>query len=176
MASTQTASIKKVKIKVLEIYEQGIQNGNGGELPATEVALAIGPIIGSVPGEDGPVAIYQGEMTYFDSRKKKNREVDLVEAVFSADQGEQGEQGNVKLDIKLTGTNEFVVPLVTTRPTDPTSVPDHCVSVSSNCESGVTITFLEPAEGEFVAYPALYFHTTEGVIDPGISVRRSTGN
>ncbi len=172
MASTKTARIKKVKIKVLEIYEQGIQNGDGGELPATEVALAIGPIIGSVSGGDGSVAIYQGEMTYFDPKKKKNREIDMVEAVFSVDQGEQSEQGNVKLDINLTGTNEFMVPLVTTRPADPTSVPDHCVTVSSNGEQGVTITFLEPAEGEFVAYPALYFHTTEGVVDPGISVKR----
>ncbi len=176
MASTKTARIKKVKIKVLEIYEQGIQNGDGGELPATEVALAIGPIIGSVSGGDGPVAIYQGEMTYFDPKKNKNREIDMVEAVFSVDQGEAGEPGSVLLNINLTGTNEFMEPLVTTIPTDPNSVPDHCVHVSGNGEQGVTITFLEPSEGEFVAYPALYFHTIEGIIDPGIVVRRSPGN
>ena len=172
MVSNRIARVKRVKLKVLEIHEQSAQGAECPEPDVVEVCLAIGPKVGSVPNGGESVDIFLGEMTYYDPKKCKNRKIDMVEAVFSADQGEEGETGVVKLNIKLTGKNEFKTPLVTTIPTDPSSVPDHCVKVSSSGEQSVMITFLEPAEGEFVAYPALYFHTTEGIIDPGISVKR----
>lgn len=173
MSSKNTVKVKKVKIKVLEIEEVG----NGQQAPPVDVSLAIGSQVGSVPSVGGGTTpIFAGEMTYYDPKKGRDRKIDMVEAVFSEDQGASNEDGNIMLHVSLTGTNEFIAPLVTTIPDDSASTPTHCIEITPSGSTAIDIKFLEPSPGEFVAYPALYFHTTEGIIDPGLGVRRGTGN
>jgi len=171
---SSNVNVKKVKLKVLEIQ----QVAGGEPEPPVDVDLRyVEPPLGGVGG----VPIFQGEMIYWDPNKKKCAVVDLVDAVFPA-YAENVEPGNIKLQITLRGENTFIEgrPPVTTVPGDDSTVPTHCVeispSISGSDETMVTVTFIEPAPGEFVAYPALYFNTTEGIIDPGISVRRRTGD
>jgi len=166
-------SIKKVKLKVLEIQ----QVAGGEPEPPVDVDLRyVEPPLGSVDG----VPIFKGEMIYWDPKKKKCVIVDLVEAMFPA-RAVPDQPGNINLQITLKGTNTFIEgrPPVTTVPGDDSTVPTRCVEISppisGTGETMVTVTFIEPAPGEFVAYPALYFNTTEGIIDPGIGVRRRTG-
>lgn len=174
MSSKGTVSVNRVTIKVLEIQEVG----GGEQTPAVDVDLGfIEPPIGHVTSVNGErMPIYTGKMTYWDKKKGKCRNIDMVEAVFSSDEGSKDELGNIKLQISLRAGNTFNKTPVTTIPGDDASVPTHCVDIIRSSDSMVTVTFLEPAEGEFVAYPALYFNTVEGIVDPGISVRRRTGD
>jgi hypothetical protein len=167
--SKKNPHIKKVKLKVLEIRETP-----GGE-PAEPVVVELtkGYQIGSVTNQSGEVIpIFKGEMTYQRPGKDKIKPIDMVEAVFVGDEGEATEPGNIVLKVNLTQGNTYTPPLVTTVPSDESSVPTHCVNIEESGEAQITITFMEPAQGEFVAYPALYFHTVEGIIDPGMGVRR----
>ena len=166
---TSQVTVKKVKFKVLEISEEA----GGDPQPPVDVDLRYTePPLGNVAG----VNIYQGEMIYWDPDKKKCTVVDLVDAVFPA-RAIPDRPGNIDLQINLKGGNTFIDerPPVTTVPGDDSTVPTHCVDINLSSETMVTVTFVEPAPGEFVAYPALYFNTTQGIIDPGISVRRRPG-
>lgn len=166
MSSNSAAKVKKVKLKVLEIQELD----NPDSQPTVTVELTRGDSIGNV----GEIEVFQGEMTY--NNGKKIRQVDMVEAVFSS--GTPGQQGNIALQINLTQGNKFSsnTPPITTVPTPgiPDTVPTHCITVGDISDDGamITITFQDPLQGEFVAYPSLYFHTVEGVIDPGLTVKR----
>ncbi len=165
MSSNNCVAVTKVKIKVLEIEEFC----NGNPQPIVDVTLKKGDSVGVIDG----VEVFQGKMKYDDG--EKNQKIDMVEAIFSDDVGQSGEPGNIQLRVTLTNNNEFIDPPVTTVPSDPSTVPTHCVEIENDGENAIIVTFLEPQEGEFVAYPALYFHTTQGVVDPGMGVRRRPG-
>lgn len=166
MSSNSAATVTTVKLKVLEIAEQT----DGPEQPAVNVTLKKGKSLGEVGGTE----VFQGKMKYCENGKK--RTVDLVQAVFPANK-ERVMPGNVKLQINLKNCNEFIGPLVTIVPNDPTTVPTNCLDIKINPDNSamLIVTFLEPKPGEFVAYPALYFHTSNGVIDPGLGVKREPG-
>jgi hypothetical protein len=169
MSSKKNPHIKKVKLKVLEIQETPC----GEPAEPVVVELTRGDPIGSVTSQSGQtIPIFVGEMTYQRPGSDKKKKVDMVDAVFVADEGETSEPGNIVLKVNLTQGNTFTPPLVTTVPSDETSVPTHCVDIKESGEAQITISFMEPAKGEFVSYPALYFHTADGIIDPGIGVRR----
>jgi len=162
-------NVKKVKLKLLEIQ----QVAGGDKEPPVDVVLTYSqPPIGKANG----VNIFQGEMIYWDSKKKKCTLVDLVEAVFP-NKFVPEKPGNINLQISLKGSNKFVAgkPPVTTVPGDDSTEPTHCVEIVRTSDSMITVIFIEPAPGEFVAYPALYFNTIEGIIDPGLGVRRRPG-
>ena len=164
---SSNVSVKKVKLKVLEIQEVV----GGDEQPPVDVDLRYTePPLGNVGGTD----IFQGEMVYWDSNKKKCVLVDMVEAVFPAKEELPVNPGNIDLQITLKAGNTFIEgrPPVTTVPGDDSSVPTHCVDINLTSDTMVTVILLEPATGEFVGYPALYFNTTDGIIDPGFGVRR----
>ena len=166
---TSQVTVKKVKLKVLEISEEA----GGDPQPPVDVDLRYTePPLGKVGEQD----IYQGEMIYWDPIKKKCTIVDFVDAIFPAD-AIPNKPGNIDLQITLKGGNKFRGdhPVTTVPGGKKNTVPDHCVDIKKSSDTMVTITFIEPAKGEFVAYPALYFNTTQGIIDPGISVRRKPG-
>ncbi len=157
------AKIRKVKLKVLEVQEPV----NRGGCPV-EVALAMGP-------EAYPGANYHiGEMFYYDPKKEKERRIDMVQGVFT--KGQEKQKGLIPVQISLQGGNVFnqknpvsVVPTTTPTPEQQTL---HCVQVDK-VEGGVlTLSFIEPAQGEQIAYPTVYFITEKGIIDPGLSAKR----
>ena len=151
--------IKKVKTTILALKE-----GRGGEKTIVSVTLLKGE---SVKGTD----YFSGIMSYRD--KKKDKFVDMVTAYFSHKGGAGGDEGNVQLRIDLDGTNRFIPPFVTTVPDDETKTPLHCINAEpTEKPSSLMVKFLEPKRGESIAYPTLYFHTSHGVIDPGINVQR----
>lgn len=166
MSANNVAKVKNVKIRVLEIQE--LENPDSQSIVIVELTR------GNPTGSVGGIEVFQGEMTY--NNGKKDQPVDQVEAVFSS--GTTDEHGNIALQINLTDGNKFDpnTDPITTVPTPgiPDTVPTHCVTVGDTSDDGsmITITFQEPREGEFIAYPALYFHTVEGVIDPGVGVKR----
>ena len=162
----RSTRVKKVETKVLEIH----QLTKPKKQSTVAVSLTKGNLIGNVNNDD----IFLGLMTY--NNGKKIIQVDLVEAVFSS--GNAGQPGNVSLEIYLTQGNKFDTSTdpVTTIPTPdtPGTIPKHCIDIGavSKDRTMVTITFQGPREGEFVGYPALYFHTVEGIIDPGLVIKR----
>lgn len=169
MSSKKNPCRKTVTFKVLEITE----TPNGKPEQPVIVELTKGASVGSVTNQSGQkIPIFLGEMTYQRPGKDKKKKVDIVEALFVGDEGEVSDPGNIVLKINLTEGNRFISPLVTTVPSNETSIPTHCMKIEGSGDAQITITFIEPAQGEFVAYPALYFHTSEGIIDPGVSVRR----
>lgn len=169
MSSKKNPQINKVELRVLEITE----TPNSQPAEPVIVELTKGDPVGSVTNQSGQtIPIFLGEMTYQRPGKDKKKNVDMVEALFVGDDGEATDPGNIVLKVNLTEGNMFTPPLVTTVPSDETSVPTHCLEIEATGDAQITITFMEPAQGEFVAYPALYFHTSEGIIDPGIGVRR----
>jgi hypothetical protein len=169
MSSKKNPHIKKVKLRVLEINEAPC----GEPTEAVVVELTKGYQVGSVTNQSGQIIpIFQGEMTYQRPGKDKIKQIDMVEALFVSDEGQTTDLGNIVLIVNLTQGNTFTPPLVTTVPSDESSVPTRCLDIKESGEAQITITFTEPAQGQFVAYPALYFHTAEGVIDPGVSIRR----
>lgn len=111
---------------------------------------------------------------YLGVMKYQGNQVDMVTASFVDDCGDAGDQGKVKLEISLQGGNTFQEPFVTVTPDGKKLSDLHCIEVSDD-NPGSTIlvlTFIEPKKDESIAYPALYFHTAQGVIDPGMGVRR----
>ena len=165
MSGNSNASIEKIKLTILEIQE-----GTSGDTSTVDVTLKKGDEAGVVPSAGGDVPVYLGKMKYDDGCDKTK--IDGVQAVFSADEGASGDTGKVNLKVTLTKKNTFISPLVTTVPTDTSATPMHCIEVVADGDDSIIVTFLEPNEGEFVSYPAIYFHTVQGVIDPGFSVRR----
>ena len=112
---------------------------------------------------------FKGVMQYQD------KDIDMVSANFIDDDGcEAGTPGKVRLEISLQGGNTFQVPFVTVTPTDEVPSELHCIEISQENpgSTALVVTFLEPQKDEAIAYPTLYFHTAEGVIDPGFGVRR----
>lgn len=171
MSSKKNPHIKNVNLKVLEIKE----TPNGEPADAVVVELTKGEQAGTVTNQSGQIIpVFLGEMTYQRPGKDKKKNIDMVEALFANNEGEESDPGNIVLKVDLTQGNTFASPLVTTIPSDETSVPTHCMNIEGSGDAQITINFMEPAQGEFVAYPALYFHTAEGIIDPGITVRRKS--
>ncbi len=153
------AKVKRVKIRVLELNED-----SAGVCTNVSVSLGIGsPVAGT--------SYYLGIMTYQD--KKKEKRIDMVSANFSDEEGTAGQEGNVQLRIDLNDGNEFKEPYVTTSPNDKSQSVLHCIEVESTDDpASLIVKFFEPKQDESIAYPALYFHTEYGVIDPGVSVHR----
>jgi len=163
MSNDKHVSIENVKQKILSIWEDESSNKT-----ITEVSLDKGEKDGSVTNSKGSdTAVYLGIMTYNDGKKACN--IDGVQANFKADKN----KGEIHLRLNLVGNNKFVAPLVTTVPADKAATPLHCIKVSQRGDSELDVIFLEPKKGEYVAYPRIYFHTEQGVIDPSIAVKRS---
>lgn len=166
MNSKSITSISKVKTTVLKIQE----SNNGvrlAEESAVNVTLKKGKLIGKIEGTE----VFKGKMKYKDG--KKEHTIDMVQAVFSNPETSIAD-GNAMLKISLTKNNKFVGPLVTTAPNDPSATPLHCIQIEACAKdlSTIIVTFEEPKQGEFIAYPSIYFHTAQGVIDPGMGVIR----
>ncbi len=153
--------IEKVKTTILTLKE-----GIGGERNIVSVTLAKGaPVSGT--------EYFLGIMTYWGKKKRKGKRVDMVSAYFPSTGNIAGMEGNVELRINLLDGHTFRQPYVTTVPQDKMQTPLHCVNVeSTNDLTSLIVKFIGPKKGESIAYPALYFHTSGGVLDPGIGVVR----
>ncbi len=149
-------AIEDVTLKMLVLNES---EASSDELVVVTLEKSL-PVIGT--------DYYQGVTRY------QGVKVDMITARFSDDVGRSGDIGKVKLEISLQDGNTFLDPFVTVTPAGQALSDLHCIEVSDD-NAGSTIlilTFLEPQQDEAIAYPALYFHTSEGVIDPGIGVDR----
>jgi hypothetical protein len=162
------AEIRKITLKVLEIPEVSVEPRNVASDPVS-VSLKKGQL--AYP--EAP--FYFGKMRWKDGVKGKKHTIDMVEAVFSTE-GETGDQGSVELKIHLKGDNKFnsATPVSTVPVTNPTAEQQnlHCLEIDAVAGSDLTLRFLEPAEGEVVTYPTVYFLTDQGIIDPGLGARR----
>ncbi|MGK0373570.1 MAG: hypothetical protein ACJA2E_000037 [Arenicella sp.] len=162
------AKIKNITMKVLEISEVSVESGSVA-LDPVSVSLKKGQL--AYPG----APFYFGKMRWKDEVKGKKHTVDMVEAVFSS-KGDAGDQGSVELKISLKGGNKFNLntPVSTVPVTNPTPEQQslHCIEVDSAVGSDLTLRFLEPAQGEVVTYPVVYFITDQGIIDPGLGAKR----
>jgi hypothetical protein len=168
MSSNNNVTVKEVTLTVLEIVEAG----KGQSTKPVLVKLEKDKLIGYVESEnEEPTPIYLGLMKYIND-EGETKLIDVVEAVFSNDQGSAGDQGNVQLAVELEENNSFIAPFVTILPNDKTTMSTDYIKIEQKSGSPLHITFLEPQQGEYVAYPALYFHTKNGIIDPAIIVRR----
>ena len=104
------------------------------------------------------------------------RQIDLIEAVFIDDEAHAGTQGQVTVWISLLAGESYVAPFVTVERYAPFSEPIECVEYTTEKENSIlALTFTEPDKGDHYYYPDLYFHTTAGVIDPSIIIRRGVG-
>ena len=165
------AKFRIISKKVLDIYE--ILEGDSDPIVVT--LKKCGPL--GVPLEQ----VSHGIMRWKDPAACKNRRIDLVQAVFSS-KGQAGDQGSVKLKIKLKGGLQFNEEPVSKVPTlDPTITERtlRCIEykVDEDNRAVITITFLEPKEGEVVTYPVIYFLTNnvdkeDFIIDPGLGAIR----
>ena len=102
-------------------------------------------------------------------------QVNTIVAVFHDSVGGPV-QGKVKVAISLLGENTFKSPFVTLTP-DATEESDiECVEFkrkkSKKKPTILELTFLEPPQDGHLNYPELYFHTTQGVLDPEIVIER----
>lgn len=150
------ASVENVTFKMLVLNEN----------QATEDELVI------VTVDKGPqvygTEYYRGLMKY------EGQQVDMVSASFTDSSGKTSDQGKIRLEISLQGGNTFQSPYVTVTP-DGTTLSDlHCIEISDDSpgSTALVITFLEPEKDESIAYPILYLHTLQGIIDPGLAVDR----
>lgn len=100
--------------------------------------------------------------------------IDMVSASFTDDGGNANDKGKVRLEVSLQNGNTFLSPFVTITPDSTTMSDLHCIEIDDARpgSSILDITFLEPEKDESIAYPILYLHTAQGVIDPGLAVKR----
>lgn len=142
------------------------------ENDATEEELVVVTLERSTPVTG--TNYYLGDMKY-KSPEGQVYDIDMVSANFLDDDGAAaGTPGKVKLEVSLQDGNTFQEPFVTITPTGETLSELHCIEISDDNpgSTALLITFLEPQKDEAIAYPSLYFHTAEGVIDPTLGVSR----
>ncbi len=161
-------SIEEVTLKVLVLNES---EATQDEVVTVKLGKASDePVIGT--------DYYLGEMKYKDPATGNKSVIDMVSATFIDGESAGGSDGKITLTVKLKKNdnkrNTFIEPLVTVTPNIDEGSPLHCIAykLDKNNPSKLEVTFIEPENDESIAYPHLYFHTAQGVIDPGMSVRR----
>jgi len=158
------AVINDITLKILEIPEDSATPDS-----VVTVTLKKGKLANTNP------TYYQGIMRWKDEDTGKVSKIDMVQAVFSK-QGHTGDQGRVALKIHLKGGNKFNQTTPVSKVPVPNPTPEeqklHCIEIDSVGGSDLTLSFLEPAEGEVVTYPVVYFLTDQGIIDPGLGAIR----
>jgi hypothetical protein len=173
------AAIKKIRLKILEIPEVSSTLGSDVVSAPVLVTLKKGELA------DSNIPFYQGIMRWKDEATCKKHKIDIVQAVFS-NEGQTGDTGLVELEVKLKGGLKFNDEPVSKVPKLDPTIDERtlrCIryEVDEVNPSVITITFLEPNEGEVVTYPVIYFLTNkvdkEGkkenfIIDPGLGAIR----
>ncbi|MFQ3243722.1 MAG: hypothetical protein ACJAYF_000952 [Arenicella sp.] len=167
------AAIKKITMKILEILEGPSDTGSVTCDPV-RVTLKKGAL--AYPG----APFYLGLMRWKDETTGKKRKVDIVQAVFSKE-GTTGDLGRVDLKVHLKGGLKFnqATPVSIVPVTNPTPEQQDLrfIEIVSVVGSDLTLSFLEPAEGQVVTYPVVYFLTKDAngddvIIDPGLGAMR----
>ena len=116
----------------------------------------------------------RGQLWYLGKGMQK---VDLIDAVFKDSEGADGERGKLTVWISLLAGQSYVEPYVSVvadPPSGQTAI-EGIEYIAEMNESILKLTFVEPKKDEQYYHPDLYFHTTAGVIDPSISIRRGVG-
>ena len=116
----------------------------------------------------------RGQLWYLGKGMQK---VDLIDAVFKDSEGSNDEPGKLTVWISLLAGQSYEAPYVTVdgdQHSGQTEI-EGIEFVPEKDESILKLTFHEPGKDEQYYYSDLYFHTTAGVIDPAVSVRRGVG-
>ena len=105
---------------------------------------------------------------------KSARLIDEIYAKFNEPKNVENKQGMVSVWISLLAGEKFLKPYISLNK-DPSNEPSEIPYVKFSPEkdgSIVALDFLEPESTEPHRYPNIYFHTTKGVVDPTIIIRR----
>lgn len=101
---------------------------------------------------------------------KGMKHVDIIDVVFDNNAGSDNEPGKLTVWISLLAGAYYEAPYVTAE-----SEIEYIEFSPEAADSILKLTFIEPGENEHHYYPHLTFHTSEGLIDPAVSVRRGVG-
>lgn len=108
---------------------------------------------------------------------KQMVKVDQIHAKFRDDEGKVNDTGKATTWISLLGGRTFVEPYISTsKHADPKAGIEGIEYRCEKDDSILVLEFLEPVKGGEYNHPKIYFHTSDGLIDPEISVTRGTGH
>ena len=99
--------------------------------------------------------------------------VDAIDAEFKNDGPSKGKPGMVSVWISLLGGATWVAPGISLKKNSPPNSTIECIEHhTEKDETIMVLTFLDPQKKNEYYYPNIYFHTSEGVVDPSISITR----
>lgn len=105
------------------------------------------------------------------------REIGTINVVFPKSYDSNKQRGRISVWVSLLAGVTYVPPFLTTTKEPPYA--DKIDGLEYTTKKGHTIlkmTFVEPKTAHHYYYPSVYFHTTEGVVDPRIRITRGTSD